>query len=78
MLIARNQSDRGRECESRKKSRFSFRDGERPAMQADDRKHDSERCFAAAMRCCEDPLLVCALQTARENDNGEIGYLNEE
>ncbi len=47
-------------------------------MQADGGKQDSERCFAAAMRCCEDPLLVCALQTAGENDNSEIGYLNEE
>jgi hypothetical protein len=26
----------------------------------------------------EDPLLVCALQTAGENDNSEIGYVNEE
>ena len=26
----------------------------------------------------DDPLLVCALQTAGENDNSEIGYLNEE
>jgi len=47
-------------------------------MQADGRKQDSERCFAAALRCCEDPLLVCALQTAGENDNSEIGYVNEE
>jgi len=47
-------------------------------MQADGRIQDSERCFAAALRCCEDPLLVCALQTAGENDNSEIGYLNEE
>ena len=47
-------------------------------MQADGRKQDSERCFAATMRCWEDPLLVCALQTAGENDNSEIGYVNEE
>jgi hypothetical protein len=47
-------------------------------MQADGRKQDSQRCFAAAMKCWEDPLLVCALQTAGENDNSEIGYLNEE
>ena len=44
-------------------------------MQADGRKQDSERCFAAAMRCWEDPLLVCALQTAGENDNSEIWLL---
>jgi hypothetical protein len=25
------------------------------------------------MRCCEDPFLVCALQTADENDSSEIG-----
>jgi hypothetical protein len=47
-------------------------------MQADGRKYDSESCFAAAMRCWEDPLLDCALQTASENDNSEIGHLNEE